>query len=168
MKKRKVWATAGTAVLVLVAASVGYLAGTGTPVRPAPADAQTPSVTMPSQDETSSEEEDVSDFEVFEATAYCDFGITRSGALVRRGMVAADPNVLPLGSVIEIEAGDYSGIYTVMDTGAVVKGKRVDIYVPSYEEAIQFGRQKVKVRVLRRGWHPEAGQDLPYSITVAG
>ncbi|GAB4240208.1 MAG: hypothetical protein Kow00109_15260 [Acidobacteriota bacterium] len=167
MKKRTVWATAGTALLVLAAASVGYLAGTGNPVLPSSADTQTTSVTMASWDE-SSPDEDASDFEIFEATAYCDFGITRSGALVRRGMVAADPNVLPLGSVIEIEAGDYSGIYTVMDTGAVVKGKILDIYVPSYEEAVQFGRQKVKVRVLRRGWHPEAGQDLPYSITVAG
>jgi 3D (Asp-Asp-Asp) domain-containing protein len=105
-------------------------------------------------------------FEIFEATAYCDFGITYSGVLVHRGIVAADPRVLPIGSVIEIEAGRYSGIYTVMDTGGVVKGRIIDIYMPEYEEAIQFGRQQVELRVIRRGWDPGASESFGY--TVAG
>jgi 3D (Asp-Asp-Asp) domain-containing protein len=105
-------------------------------------------------------------YEVFEATAYCDFGITYSGVLVHRGIVAADPKVLPIGSVIEVSAGDYSGIYTVMDTGGVVKGEIIDIYMPDYEEAIQFGRQSVGVRVIRLGWQPSELPDVEY--TVAG
>ncbi len=105
-------------------------------------------------------------YEVFEATAYCDFGITYSGVLVHRGIVAADPRVLPIGSVIEVSAGDYSGIYTVMDTGGVVKGELIDIYMPDYEEAIQFGRQSVGVRVIRHGWQPD--QLLGFEYTVAG
>ena len=105
-------------------------------------------------------------YEVFEATAYCDFGITYSGVLVHRGIVAADPKVLPIGSVIEVSAGDYSGIYTVMDTGGVVKGEIIDIYMPDYEEAIQFGRQSVGVRVIRLGWQPSEIPDVEY--TVAG
>ena len=110
--------------------------------------------------------EEVSPYEACEATAYCDFGITHSGVLVQRGIVAADPRILPIGSVIEVTAGDYSGIYTVMDTGGVVKGRIIDIYVPDYEEAIQFGRQTVGVRVIRRGWHPD--QIPTFEYTVAG
>jgi 3D (Asp-Asp-Asp) domain-containing protein len=105
-------------------------------------------------------------YEVFEATAYCDFGLTYSGVLVHRGIVAADPRILPIGSVIEVSAGDYSGVYTVMDTGGVVKGEIIDIYMPDYEEAIQFGRQSVGVRVIRHGWQPV---QLPaFEYTVAG
>jgi 3D (Asp-Asp-Asp) domain-containing protein len=113
-----------------------------------------------------------SSFEEFEATAYCDYGITYSGVLVQRGIVAADPKVLPIGSVIEIKAGDYSGIYTVMDTGGVIKGRIIDIYMPDYEEAIQFGRQKVGLRIIRKGWQPDspAGDEILVnpSMAVAG
>ncbi|HUV12875.1 MAG TPA: 3D domain-containing protein, partial [Acidobacteriota bacterium] len=103
-------------------------------------------------------------YEVFEATAYCDFGLTYSGVLVHRGIVAADPRVLPIGSVIEVSAGQYSGIYTVMDTGGVVKGEIIDIYMPDYEEAIQFGRQSVGVRVIRRGWQPVQISSFEYTV----
>lgn len=103
------------------------------------------------------------EYEDFEATAYCVYGITYSGVRVKRGIVAADPKVLPIGSVIEVLAGDYTGIYTVMDTGGLIKGRIIDIYMPEYEEAIQFGRQQVRLRVLRRGWAP-ATSDL----SVAG
>jgi 3D (Asp-Asp-Asp) domain-containing protein len=89
---------------------------------------------------------------VFDATAYSLYGVTRSGAYVRRGVIAADPRVIPLGSVVQISAGKYSGVYTVLDTGRLIKGKIVDLWMPSYREAINFGRQQVKVRVLRRGY----------------
>ena len=97
----------------------------------------------------------------FLATAYCDYGITKSGVLAATGIVAADPKVLPIGSIIEIEAGRYSGIYTVMDTGELVKGDKIDIFIPSYEEAVRFGARKVIVRILRHGWNPQA--DIPTS-----
>jgi 3D (Asp-Asp-Asp) domain-containing protein len=89
---------------------------------------------------------------LFDATAYSLYGVTRSGAYVRRGVIAADPRVIPLGSVVQISAGKYSGVYTVLDTGRLIKGKIVDLWMPSYREAINFGRQQVKVRVLRRGY----------------
>ena len=94
----------------------------------------------------------IQDYQVFMATAYCNQGITRSGVRVNRGIVAADPARLPLGSVIQVQAGKYSGIYTVLDTGSAIKGQMIDIYMPDYYEAIQFGRQRVKIRVLRHGW----------------
>jgi 3D (Asp-Asp-Asp) domain-containing protein len=91
----------------------------------------------------------------FKASAYCLKGHTASGIAVRRGMIAADPRVLPLGSVVRIHAGKYSGIYTVLDTGSAIRGRRVDIYFPSQAEAIRFGVREIKLEVLRNGWDPD-------------
>lgn len=93
----------------------------------------------------------IGDPAIFSATAYALNGQTASGAYVRRGVIAADPRVIPLGSVVQITAGKYSGVYTVLDTGRVIKGKIVDLWMPSNREAMNFGRQQVKIRILRRG-----------------
>ena len=88
----------------------------------------------------------------FEATAYCDYGFTKSGVWVREGIVAGDPRVLPLGSVIDIKVdGDVLSKYEVMDTGGKVKGYIVDIWMPTCEEALEFGRREVQVRVREKG-----------------
>lgn len=90
----------------------------------------------------------------FLATAYCMGELTAAGIQVRAGMVAADPTVLPLGSVIQIDriAPRYKGIYSVLDTGPAIQGHRLDIYMWSCDEALEFGRRDVVVTVLRRGW----------------
>lgn len=88
----------------------------------------------------------------FQATAYCESGETRSGVLVSPGVVAADVRVLPLGSVIHVDVPRYRGVYQVMDTGRLVNGKTIDIYIPDYDLAMEFGRRKVKVTVLRHGF----------------
>jgi 3D (Asp-Asp-Asp) domain-containing protein len=86
----------------------------------------------------------------FEATAYSKKGKTGTGTRTRRGVVAADPRVLPPGSVVDVKgAGRYSGRYKVADTG--VKGRKIDVYVPSRQTAKQFGRKKVQVKVVKRG-----------------
>lgn len=87
----------------------------------------------------------------FNATAYSLPGKTRAGTRVRRGVIAADPKVLPLGSVVHLKAGNYSGLYTVHDTGSSIKGKRIDVWMPSSREARSFGRQNVRLTVLKYG-----------------
>ncbi|MCS7079545.1 MAG: 3D domain-containing protein [Chloracidobacterium sp.] len=87
----------------------------------------------------------------FIATAYSLKGRTASGERVRPGIVAADPRVLPLGSVVKVHAGQYSGVYHVKDTGGRIRGRRIDIYMPSTREAVRFGRRTVRVEVLRAG-----------------
>ena len=83
------------------------------------------------------------------ATAYSGHGRTASGKQVRRGMVAADPRVLPLGTKVRLKnAGRYSGVYRVEDTGGKIHGRKIDIYMPSRDAAKQFGRQTVKVEVV--------------------
>lgn len=91
------------------------------------------------------------EMEIFHATAYCLKGRTASGVTVRRGLIAADPRVLPIGTVVHLRAGQYTGTYTVMDTGGRIKGRRIDVYVPTYREAIQFGRRQVRIKVVGRG-----------------
>jgi 3D (Asp-Asp-Asp) domain-containing protein len=84
----------------------------------------------------------------YTATAYSLRGATASGARVRRGIVAADTRLHRIGSFINIQAGQYSGNYRVMDTGGAIRGRKLDIYVPSIREAVRFGRQKVLVRKI--------------------
>ncbi|HZT75946.1 MAG TPA: 3D domain-containing protein [Vicinamibacterales bacterium] len=90
------------------------------------------------------------------ATAYCQPGKTQSGTKARTGIVAADPQVLPVGSVVRIVDGAASGVYTVMDTGADVKGRKIDIFIPDCGRAEKFGEQRVRLRIIRRGWNPKA------------
>jgi len=81
----------------------------------------------------------------FSATAYCLKGRTAMGHGVRRGIIAADPRVLRLGSTITITGGAYSGSYLVSDTGGSIKGKKLDIWMPNCSEARKFGRRSVQV-----------------------
>jgi 3D (Asp-Asp-Asp) domain-containing protein len=94
----------------------------------------------------------------FSATAYCKGETTASGSGVHAGIAAADPELLPVGSVVDIDSlpGHYNGIYTVLDTGPAVQGRQVDLYMWSCNEALEFGRQPIHVTVLRLGWNPRA------------
>ncbi|MBI4444593.1 MAG: 3D domain-containing protein [Acidobacteria bacterium] len=109
-----------------------------------------------------------SDYQVFKATAYSIAGITFSGVRVAEGIVAADPEILPIGSVIEVRADDYSGIYTVLDTGSLVQGRHIDIYLRDTQQAIEFGRRPVKVRVLRYGWTISSRSLPPFKSSPTG
>jgi 3D (Asp-Asp-Asp) domain-containing protein len=94
----------------------------------------------------------------FDATAYCKGSTTAAGVNVRRGIAAADPQLLPVGSVVTLATGDpdYNGVYTIMDTGPKVQGRHLDLYVWSCNEALAFGRRRIEVTVLRLGWDPRA------------
>jgi hypothetical protein len=66
--------------------------------------------------------------------------------------VAADPDILPLGSRIKIRrAGKYSGEYVVADTGAKIQGRRLDIYMPNEKACLKFGTKLVRVKVIQLG-----------------
>jgi 3D (Asp-Asp-Asp) domain-containing protein len=84
----------------------------------------------------------------FVATAYCLKGRTATGGGVRRGIIAADPRILRLGSQVLMGAGSYTGQYRVADTGGGIKGRRIDIWVPSCSEAKRFGRRTVLISAL--------------------
>ncbi|MDQ6699024.1 MAG: 3D domain-containing protein [Acidobacteriota bacterium] len=87
----------------------------------------------------------------FTATAYSVKGETATGDATHRRTAAADPAVIPLGSRIRIRgAGKYSGVYLVKDTGPKVKGRQIDIYIPSEAAAKRFGKKDVTVEILNR------------------
>lgn len=93
----------------------------------------------------------------FQATAYCKGETTASGVSVRTGIAAADPTLLPVGTVVRLNTRDpkLDGIWTVMDTGPAIQGRTIDLYMWSCHEALRFGRQSIQLEVLRLGWNPK-------------
>jgi 3D (Asp-Asp-Asp) domain-containing protein len=93
----------------------------------------------------------------FTATAYCKGETTASGVGVRTGIAAADPTLLPVGTVVRLDTPDskLDGIWTIMDTGPAVQGRVVDLYLWSCHEALRFGRRPIQLEVLRLGWNPQ-------------
>lgn len=89
---------------------------------------------------------------VFTITAYCPCekccgacanGYTATGAKATQGVtVAADPDVLPMGTEIELDGHTY----TVQDTGGAIAGNRLDLYFDNHEDALRWGVQEKMVR----------------------
>ena len=71
--------------------------------------------------------------------------ITATGKEIKKGMIAVDTKVIPLGTKIEIKD---MGIFIAEDTGGKIKGNRIDIYFNSREEAKKFGRQGIWVKII--------------------
>ncbi|HEY7290271.1 MAG TPA: 3D domain-containing protein [Vicinamibacterales bacterium] len=94
----------------------------------------------------------------FSATAYCKGMTTTSGVAAQTGVAAADPELLPVGSVVELDGLPlkYNGIYSILDTGPSVQGRQLDVYMWSCNEALEFGRRVAHITVLRLGWNPRA------------
>lgn len=87
---------------------------------------------------------------VFTVTAYCPCekccgayanGYTATGEKATQGVtVAADPDVLPMGTEIELDGHTY----TVQDTGGAIAGNRLDLYFDRHEDALRWGvREKI-------------------------
>ena len=72
-------------------------------------------------------------------------GLTATGIPVAPGMVAVDPDVIPLGSTVIIDGQEY----LAADTGGAIKGNRIDIAVESHQEALQLGIRTATVWVVK-------------------
>jgi 3D (Asp-Asp-Asp) domain-containing protein len=84
-------------------------------------------------------------------TAYCLSGTTRRGRYVRPGIVAADRRLFPLSRYIELYAGEkYLGRFLIDDTGSMIRGAHIDVWVPTCREATIFGRQHGTAMLLPR------------------
>jgi len=79
------------------------------------------------------------------------FGITYTGVKARKGIIAVDPKVIPLGTRVYVElpggATDY-GYAVAADIGSAVKGKLIDVYLDDSEQATKWGVKRVKVYIL--------------------
>jgi 3D (Asp-Asp-Asp) domain-containing protein/peptidoglycan hydrolase CwlO-like protein len=89
------------------------------------------------------------------ATAYYAFGkggndingngITAIGLRARKGIIAVDPRVIPLGTRIYVPG---YGEALAADTGGWIKGNRVDLCFESLEECYRYGRRKIKIYLI--------------------
>lgn len=88
----------------------------------------------------------------FDSTAYTWTGDqTASGKWPREGVtVAVDPDIIPLGSAVMIWGadGEWMGIYEAQDTGRLIRGRIIDLYIQDYAECIEYGRQTIYVRAI--------------------
>lgn len=92
----------------------------------------------------------------FEITAYCacgkccdgsDDGLTYTETVATEGRtIAVDPNVIPLGSIVEINGVNY----VAEDIGGAIKSNRIDIFFNSHSDAREFGRQYLDVFIIER------------------
>ncbi|WP_235822064.1 G5 and 3D domain-containing protein [Gottfriedia luciferensis] len=89
-----------------------------------------------------------------EATAYSPYdagmsGTTALGINVRKNpntkLIAVDPKVIPLGTKVWVEG---YGVAIAGDTGGAIKGRRIDILMPTKDDCFDFGRRTVKIRIL--------------------
>lgn len=82
------------------------------------------------------------------------YGITYSGVKVRRdknavSTIAADPKVLPLGSILYIPGYGYA---IVADTGSAIKGRKIDLYFATTKQVYkEWGKKTVVVQLIKRG-----------------
>lgn len=116
---------------------------------PAPAQSTAPAQTSaPAPAPQSGKEMTVS------ATAYTAFctgcsGITATGIDLRSNpnqkVIAVDPTVIPLGSKVWVEG---YGVAIAGDTGGAIKGNKIDVFIPSRDAALQWGRKNVTIKIL--------------------
>lgn len=86
---------------------------------------------------------------IMECTAYTHTGSrTATGVMPRYGVVAVDPKVIPLGSQLYVVG---YGPAIAADTGGLIKGNIIDIFLDSEAACRQWGRRKVQVYILRKG-----------------
>lgn len=86
-----------------------------------------------------------------EASAYSAYdpgngSYTANGNKLRRGLIAVDPAVIPLGTEVFVEGYGYA---VADDVGGAINGHKIDVAMESREEAIQFGRKKVNIYILK-------------------
>lgn len=71
-------------------------------------------------------------------------GITASGLPAEPGIIAVDPNVIPLGSYVMIDGVEYFAA----DTGGAIKGNRIDVFCEDHQSALEYGVQSHEVYLV--------------------
>ena len=114
------------------------------------AEAATNETPAEAEKETAAETPALKSGGIYKVTAYCpckacsdDYGrATATGATAKAGRtIAVDPSVIPYGTEVIINGNTY----IAEDCGAAVKGKIIDIFFNTHEEANNFGAQKIEV-----------------------
>lgn len=72
---------------------------------------------------------------------------TATGRRAGYGLIAVDPRVIPLGTFVFVEG---YGLALAADTGGAIKGRKIDLGVPTVSAAMRWGRRKVRIHLLGR------------------
>lgn len=79
------------------------------------------------------------------------FGITATGIKAKKGVIAVDPKVIPLGTRVYVQftgrTPDY-GYSVAADVGGAIKGNKIDLYYDTQDYVDRFGVKSVKVYIL--------------------
>lgn len=73
-------------------------------------------------------------------------GRTKTGRKAAYGVVAVDPRVIPLNTLLFVEG---YGFALACDTGSAIKGNKIDLCFNTYAETVRFGRRQVTVHILK-------------------
>lgn len=85
-------------------------------------------------------------------------GVTATGTIPRPGIIAVDPRVIPHDTLVYID--DY-GYFRAEDTGGVIKGDRIDVFMHSRADALSFGKRWVDVKIIGRFEEPGLVKHFP-------
>jgi cytoskeletal protein CcmA (bactofilin family)/3D (Asp-Asp-Asp) domain-containing protein len=110
----------------------------------------------------------VTAYDPIESCKPFDDGITSTGIPAGMGVAAVDPSVIPYGSVLYIP--DLGKYFLASDTGRAMRrgdGRNVDILMPTVEEALQFGKQRLEVELIGLGSAGRLRQFTP-TTTLTG
>ena len=74
-------------------------------------------------------------------------GVTASGTKAKPGKtIAADVAVFPFGTRLKVP-GYGTGV--VEDRGGAIQGNRIDLFFRTHQQALDWGRRRVQVEVIR-------------------
>ena len=79
-------------------------------------------------------------------SSYCLGGMTSRGVQTRVGVIAVDPNVIPYGSKIYVPGYGWG---TALDTGGAIRGNTIDIWMPTYNQCMQWGVRYLTIKVVK-------------------
>lgn len=77
-------------------------------------------------------------------------GITRTGLNLKKNpglkVIAVDPRVIKLGTKVYVEGYGYA---VAGDIGSAIKGKKIDVFIPTKSAALRWGRKNVKIKIFK-------------------
>lgn len=114
--------------------------------------APTPAPAAPAQNEAPAASQPASGWMTFQSTGYSTqeaglsaYTATGINLLQNPRVIAVDPSIIPLGSVVEVQG---MGTYIAGDTGGAINGHIIDIHFPTLNGALSWGRRTVNIRIL--------------------
>jgi 3D (Asp-Asp-Asp) domain-containing protein len=79
-------------------------------------------------------------------------GVTASGRPISYNgghFIAADTSILPYGSRVIVPGYNDDNPVEVIDRGGAIKGAHIDIFMPTHEQAVEWGKKRLEITILK-------------------